>query len=153
MKTTNKITLEDTFEDIHSLSSSIILVKTDYYTISYNSDKNRLYFSVYGRWKSESLVPNFLTDWQEVVEKLKPNFTIISDARQMKPQSIKIEKLHQQAQKYLIENGLLHVAEIVSTNDIANFQACRIVEKTQMPNHKFTTLEKAEEYLDNLIKK
>ncbi len=68
----------------------------------------------------------------------------------MNPQSLKIEKLHQQAQLYLMENGLFQVAELVSPNDIANYQACRIVEKTQMSNHKFTSLKEAKKYLDKL---
>ncbi|WP_375561014.1 hypothetical protein ACE193_00240 [Bernardetia sp. OM2101] len=122
------------------------------YTISIDQIKNRVYFQMHRQvWSSEDMELFFL-DWKEIIAQMQVNFTILSDIRNLQIQSPKLDKLHEDVQKYVANNGLLKVARVVSNNDIVNLQFGRIVERSFMPHNTFYTFEEAEEYLDKIVK-
>ncbi|WP_338791906.1 hypothetical protein V9L05_18555 [Bernardetia sp. Wsw4-3y2] len=127
------------------------IVNTDAYSLEIDIAKNRVYFCIRGHWDKNTLLTNYLLDWKEAISYLQPNFTIISDTLTMLPHAVSVEKLHEETQKYLIDNGLFKVAEIMPINDIANLQANRITERSQLPVIKLSSLEEAEECLDKLV--
>ena len=127
------------------------IISTEYYFIKIDTSKNRAYFCVLARWQGIENFSNFLEQWEEVVQKLESNFTITSDLRIMPIFSKDIEKLFAQVQEYLVNNGLLHVAEVAALDDISNLQITRISNRTHLPLNKFATLEEAEKYLDKLV--
>lgn len=129
-----------------------LITNKNAYSLEINKEKNRVYFCIRGHWDKTTDLNTFLSDWKETISHLQPNFTIISDVRTRLPHALSVEKLHEQAQKYLMKNGLLKVAEVVAVDDIANLQSCRISERSNFPIHNFHSFEEAENYLDDLIK-
>ena len=127
------------------------IISTEYYFIKIDTSKNRAYFCVLARWQGIENFSNFLEQWEDIIEKLESNFTIVSDLRIMPIFSKDVEKLFAQIQEYLIANGLLHVAEVTAVDDIANLQITRISTRSNLPLNKFVTVEAAEKYLDGLV--
>ncbi len=127
------------------------IVNTDAYSLEIDIAKNRVYFCIRGHWDKNTLLTNYLLDWKEAISYLQPNFTIISDTFTMLPHAVSVEKLHEETQKYLIDNGLFKVAEIMPINDIANLQANKITKRSQLPVIKLSSLEEAEKCLDKLV--
>lgn len=120
------------------------------YIISIDNTKNRVYFQMHRQiWNAEDM-DLLLQDWKEIIAQMQVNFTILSDIRNLQIQSPKLDKLHEEVQKYVTNNGLLKVARVVSNDDIVNLQFGRIVERSAMPNDMFCTLEGAEKYLDKI---
>ena len=120
--------------------------------MSIDRTKNRVYFLLHkGLWKDEDLF-FLLPDWKEVVAEMKPKFTIISDIRALQIQSPKYNTIHEEAQRYVSENGLLKVARILpDDNDIVNLQFGRIVKRSAIPSNVFYSVEDAEKYLDRIV--
>jgi hypothetical protein len=123
------------------------------YTISIDKTKNRVYFQLHRQlWESKDMDFLFL-DWKNIVEQhLQINFTVLSDIRNMQIQSPKLDKSHEEIQKYVAENGLLKLARVLPNDDIVNLQFGRIVERSCIPNNIFYTIEDAEKYLDKIVK-
>ena len=126
-----------------------LIAENQYYKLQVNSLTNRIYFTITGTIKKDN-VPNFVSNWKKATAELNTNFTVLSDCRMMQIQGKEMEKVHQEIQTYLIKNGLLQVAEVVSMNDIANLQACHIAERSELPIKKFESIEVAESYLNKM---
>lgn len=121
------------------------------YMMSIDKTKNRIYFQLHPQlWKDKDM-DVFLEDWKEVIAEMQPHFTILSDIRTMQIQSPKLDKSHEEVQRYVAENGLLKVARILPDNDIVNLQFNRIAERSSLPNNVFYTIEEAEKYLDEVV--
>lgn len=131
---------------------NISIIENQDYTLEVNTLKNRIYFKVRGTLKSEN-VPYFAAHWKKAVEKVEPNFTVLVDCRIMQIQEKKMEKIHEEVQKYLIENKLLQIAQVVAMNDIADLQFNHIVERSEVPIKKFKSIEVAEIYLNEITEK
>lgn len=129
------------------------ITTTDAYSLEIDIEKNRVYFCIYGHWDNTTQLDSFLEDWKRAISHLQSDFTILSDIRTMLPHALAVEKIHEETQKYLIENGLFKVAEVVPINDIAHLQSSRIVERSNLPMNKFDCVEEAERYLDQVVKK
>ncbi len=125
----------------------------DFYSLEINIEKNRIYFCILGHWNKNISYETYIADWEEAISYLQPNFTVISDIRSMSPHSVAVEKLHEKAQKYIVEKGLFKVAEVFPVNNITELQASRIAGKTNLPVNKFGSFEEAERYLDQLVAK
>jgi len=50
-----------------------------YYSLEYNKDKNRIYFTMTGDIPSVEVVANFEKDWHLTVEEARKGFTILGD--------------------------------------------------------------------------
>ncbi|WP_338766778.1 hypothetical protein WAF17_04500 [Bernardetia sp. ABR2-2B] len=103
-----------------------------------------------GKWEQED-INYLLSDWKEVVAQVQNNFTILSDIRNLQIQSPTSDKIHEEAQRYVAENGLLRIARVIPNNDIVNLQFGRIVKRSSMPNNDFYDVEEAEKYLDRIV--
>lgn len=123
------------------------------YTLSIDRTKNRVYFHLHtGLWNEEDL-ECLMPDWKEIIAEIQPNFTILSDLRNLQIQSPKFDRVHEEAQRFVTQNGLLKLARITTTNDIVNLQFGRITERSAIPQNTFYNVEDAEKYLDELVEK
>lgn len=128
------------------------IIDRNIYMISIDKIKNRVYFQLHReQWKLKDM-DSFLLDWKEVIPQMQVNFTILSDIRNMPIQSPKLDKSHEEIQKYVTENGLLRVARVLPNDDIVNLQFGRIAERSSIPNNIFYNVEEAEKYLDQIVK-
>ncbi len=126
-------------------------LKTDYYSFQIDKEKNRIYFAFIKKWKGIEDFPNFIENWEKVIDELQPNFTVNSDLRVMPILSKEVEILFSQLQYFVIDKGLFRVAEVIAMNDISYLQLSRISERSGLPQNKFRFVEEAEAYLDELV--
>lgn len=124
------------------------IAKNKNYEICVDTEKNRAYIKIIGRWLNRDKVEDFFPDWKKAVSFMKPNFTIFADIRLMGSMSKEVELLHQEIQVYLIEQGLLLTAQLASIDDLADYQVHRSTQRSKYPILKFSTREEAEKYLD-----
>jgi hypothetical protein len=129
------------------------IAKNENYEIYVDTDKNRSYIKIVGRWMSRDKVRDFFADWKKAASYMKPNFTIFADIRLMKSVSKEVEKLHQEIQIYLVEQGLLVTAQLASIDDLADYQVHRSTQRSNFTIFKFATKEEAEAYLDEVTSK
>ncbi|WP_291728146.1 hypothetical protein [Bernardetia sp.] len=129
----------------------IKIIDRKHYFISVDKVKNRVYyFLTTEKWELED-ADTLLSDWKEVLTHVLDNFTILSDIRNLMIQSRKLEAKHEEAQKYVAENGLLKLARVLSKDDIVNLQFSRITQRSEIPNDVFDNSEDAEKYLDQIV--
>jgi hypothetical protein len=124
------------------------IAKNENYEIYVDIDKNRSYIKVIGKWMSRDKVKDFFPDWKKAASYMKPNFTIFADIHLMKSMSKEVEKLHQEIQVYLVDQGLLVTAQLASTDDLADYQIHRSTQRSNLTILKFATRDEAEYYLD-----
>lgn len=125
--------------------------KTNYYEIEVDTDKNRVYIKFMGNWNNMSKLATFFDDWKKTAIHIKPNFTIFADVRLMMNLSREAEKLHQEIQKYLVDElKLLATAQLASFDSLADYQIHRSTQRSNLVINKFATQQEAEQYLDKM---
>ena len=127
--------------------SIITIAQTPQYQISVQKEKNRAFLKINGFWRNAEQVSNYLTDWEKAVAELKPGFTLLTDATEMKIHPTSVRELHEKAQAYVIKAGVRKVAEL-QLNKVAELQLDSVSKDTKMPKQNFNTREEAELWLD-----
>ncbi len=130
--------------------SIMTIAQTPQYELSVSVEKNRAYLRIIGFWRSPEQVPDYLTHWKKAIAVLKPGFTLITDARDMKIHPASVRKMHEEAQLMIIEAGVLKVAEL-QKDMITEMQLDGLSGETSMPKKNFTDQIKAEQWLDSLV--
>lgn len=127
----------------------MIIAQTPQYELSVSTSKNRAYLRIIGFWRNPEQVPNYLEDWVKAVAALKPCFTLVTDAREMKIHPAAVRVLHEKAQAYIIKAGLFKVAEI-QADKITELQLDGVSQDTSMPKRNFNDPVEAEQWLDSI---
>lgn len=125
----------------------MMIAQTPQYELSVSKPKNRAYLRIIGFWRNPEQVADYLEDWRKTVAVLKPGFTLLTDAREMKIHPASVRKVHEEAQAFIIKNGLLKVAEL-QLDKIAEMQLDGVSSDTNMPKKNFNNPEEAERWLD-----
>lgn len=127
----------------------MIIAQTPQYELSVSQAKNRAYLRIIGFWRNTDQVPEYIADWKKAVAALKPGFTLVTDAREMKIHPAAVRKLHEEAQTLIIKAGVKSVAEI-QLDKIAEMQLDGVSKDTAMPKKNFNDPKEAELWLDSL---
>jgi len=125
-----------------------IIVENEYYALSVDEEKNRIYYKISGYWADISKVSSYLSDIAEVLKHVKPNFTMLVDNTEAEPHPLEIEELRKQAQKLANEAQLLVAAEIIPFDKISAMQFQEMTTITNFKFSRFKTFEEAEKWLD-----
>ncbi|MEJ8757564.1 hypothetical protein WG947_11175 [Pontibacter sp. H259] len=131
-------------------SASEKIASNTCYELMVDRAKNRIYFSILGYWKNKDVVPAFLEDWKKAVALTQPGFTVLTDMRLMITHPQELHELHLAAQKFVMEAGVKHVANVLPVDKIANLQANSISSTIKFPSQNFNTCEEAETWLNQL---
>ena len=126
------------------------IAKNEYYSISVDSGKNRIYLTVQGFWKDPTVVPNYIQDIEKAASSALQDFTVITDITQMRPPSPEVGELHMKAQTALVEKGLIATAEILPESVIAQASVDRYSKESGMNKGSFASIVEAESWLDQL---
>lgn len=118
------------------------------YRLEVSSVKNRAYLTIIGFWRNPEQVAHYISDWQKALAYLKPGFTLLTDAREMKIHPASVRSLHEQAQKMVVEAGIKAVAELQGEK-ITEFQLDGLSKDSKMPKQNFSSEEEAEHWLDS----
>jgi len=127
-----------------------LIAKNNYYEISVDTEKNRIYRSLYGFWKDPSVVPGYFPDVKIAVEQLSSGFTSILDVRRAKTPPPEIVDIHMNVLLFLNDNGLTRTAQIIEhlTEKIVLKRALMETDSTETAMQ-FNTINEAEEWLDS----
>jgi hypothetical protein len=125
----------------------ITISDNTHYKIAISPEANRAYLTIHGFWRNKDAVPNYLKDWTKAVSALKPGFTLLTDASEMKTHPKDVQRLHEEAQAIVLKAGVVKVAEILKDN-ITELQLNAVAKATQFPKKNFKTVEEAEKWLD-----
>ncbi len=81
------------------------------YSIRYDASKNRIYFKIKpGDWTIDQC-PNFESDFDKIIAKTKPNWTLFGDTRNKGNFTPEVEELHQKVQGGMLQKGCKRVAQ------------------------------------------
>jgi|GEM_PF-901889 len=125
------------------------IADNNHYALSVNREKNRAYLKIKGFWSKRDLVPNYLSDWKKATGLLKRDFTLLTDASEMRTHPQDVRSLHEEAQGIIVKSGVVKIAEIVK-DDIAEIQLNAMAKKTHLPKRNFRSLNEAEEWLNEI---
>lgn len=108
-----------------------------------------MYLKVIGLWRSVDDVPNYITDWDSIMAKARPGFTVLVDLTKMKTPSDDVKEIHQKVQKQALTKGMKKVAEVVGSG-MGRLTAGRMAKESGMISVQkvFDDFEKAEAWLD-----
>lgn len=124
------------------------IAQTPQYELSVSKAKNRAYLIINGFWRGPEVVPEYINDWKKAVLALKPGFTLLTDAREMKIHPASVRSLHEEAQSLIVKAGVRKVAEL-QADKVAEMQLDGVSKETKMPKQNFTDQQEAEKWLDN----
>lgn len=124
------------------------IVQNKFYELYISETKNRAYLKIIGFWRNPETVPEYLSDWEKTLTQLKKGFTLLTDASEMKTHPQEMRKVHENAQKMVMDAGLTKVAEVIP-NDITEYQLDSIAQTNGFPKRTFRTVEDAEKWLDS----
>ena len=123
------------------------IADNNHYTLSVNREKNRAYLKIKGFWSKKEIVPNYIPDWKKAVSLLKKDFTLLTDASEMRTHPQEVMALHEEAQGLIIKAGVRRIGELVK-DDIAEIQLNAMAKKTLLPKKNFKIKSEAEQWLD-----
>ncbi len=124
------------------------IASNEFYEIEIDKDRNRIYLTVQGYWKSLMEVRSYLRDIRTAVAGLSAGFTIVTDLTQARTPSEETSELHIKAQAYLINAGLARTAEIHPESTVTRMALNRYAQTSGMSKGVFSTLEEAEAWLE-----
>ena len=122
------------------------IANNNHYTLSVDREKNRAYLKIKGFWSKREVVPNYIPDWKKAVSLLKKDFTLLTDASEMRTHPQEVRTLHEEAQEIIVKSGVTRIAEIVK-DDIAEIQLNAMAKKTHLPKRNFRSMSEAEQWL------
>lgn len=132
----------------HSMENQIV-ADNKHYLLAVNVDKNRAYLKIKGYWRNVDAVPQYIADWKKTTRLLRRNFTLLTDATQMKTHPQDVRKLHEEAQALLLKSGVVRIAELVQ-DDIAEIQLDAVAKASAFPKKNFRDQSQAELWLDEV---
>ena len=128
------------------------IAENPYYRISIDISMNRLYLHLFDFWDSCALVPSYLADLEKATASLTCRFTILTDTRDFRTPHHSVFEIHTQAQKLLLEKGLIATAELVGSDAITQLALNDFSQTSGMPKAYFDNQEQAEVWLNEQVK-
>ncbi|WP_018478872.1 hypothetical protein [Pontibacter roseus] len=123
-----------------------------YYELTYDRVKNRVYLRINNYWKSPEVVPNYLSDWDKVIQVAKPGYTLLADFRNMITHPTAVKAMHEAVVKRLAESKISYIAEVSPTDRIAVLQVTGVFQQIGMGSIKVADILLGENILDQLSK-
>lgn len=128
--------------------SKYLVAQNQCYELLYDAALNRIYFTIKGFWKSVKVAAEYLSDLKKALELAKPGFTLLLDLRTMITHPPQVLALHVEAQKLIVGAGLKTAASVNPTDRIATLQIEDMAAQSQMPLRHFSSMAKAEIWIN-----
>lgn len=126
-----------------------MIASTELYSLSVDSTRNRIYYTMIGFWQDTSKLARYQEDWENVLGCLSGNFTILSDLTEFRLLPPGLVERAAKHQKKLIDAGLVAFAEIRLEAAITALQLNRISDISGIEKRIFTDWNDAESWLDS----
>lgn len=121
------------------------------YQITAEPSRNRIFYKHFAELAQAQDLPDYLHDWQQALDAVRPGFTILSDMTELVEISESLAKLIEQAQLLLHGRGLRMIATVhaLGAGPVPNGPG---EESTpERPRQHFTDLWEADRFLDELV--
>ena len=125
--------------------SVIPIASNDFYEVSVDPEKNRMYLRMICSWRTEDQVKDWLIDQAEALKHCSPGLTVLIDSREF--QSFILTDFVEKGQRMAMEAGLRKAARVIGET-FAKVQLEATSSKTGLPVRVFTNLTEAEAWLD-----
>ena len=120
------------------------------YQITAEITRNRIFYKHFAELAQAQELPEYLHDWQQALDSMRPGFTILSDMTELAEVSGPLARLFEQAQQLLDGRGLRMIAT-VQPPEVALPHAHDSPEApSKFPRRNFTDLWEADKFLDEL---
>ena len=126
------------------------IANTPHYILAFEPSKNRVYWTPKGFWDKTVNADELLDNWEKVLNMASTEFTILTDATQVKTLLPMWAETFKNIQTRMVEAGLSASAEVLSQDAITKMQADRVSRQSGMLKQNFTTIPDAEKWLDSL---
>jgi len=125
----------------------ITIAENEQYSLKVDITKNRAFLKINGFWRNKEDIPAYLNDWDETINKLSSDFTLLTDATEMAIHPGDVRDVHSKAQEKIVKAGVKKVAEL-HTENVAVMQLDSVSNESGMPKKNFNHKEEAIEWLD-----
>lgn len=121
------------------------------YQITVEPIHNRLFYKHYAELAHTTALPDYLSDWEQALEVMRPGFTILSDMTDLPTVSDQLAGLIGQAQLLVMRRGVRLVAAVHAPGSETYHASNTVREESSLPIRTFTDLWEADKFLDVLV--
>jgi hypothetical protein len=125
------------------------IAKTEFYLLSVDVRKKRVYNTVFGKWGEQPEIARFVQDWDNVLKLISHGYTMLTDATQFRLLSAEWATTTIRTRKKLVEAGITKIAEVLPENAFIKMQFGAISERTGIQTKIFSNKIDAEAWLDS----
>jgi hypothetical protein len=137
-------------EVVHKENSMLQqIAKTEFYLLSVDVRKKRIYNTVFGMWGEHPEISRFIQDWDNVLKYISQGYTMLTDATQFRLLSAEWATTTIRTRKRLVEAGITKIAEVLPENAFIKMQFGAISERTDIQTKIFSNKIDAEAWLDS----
>ncbi|WP_375579727.1 hypothetical protein ABWH96_01215 [Marivirga tractuosa] len=125
----------------------ITIAENEQYSLKVDITKNRAFLKINGFWRNKEDIPGYLQDWDEAINKLSKDFTLLTDATEMAIHPGDVRDVHSKAQEKIVTAGVKKVAEL-HTENVSIMQLDSVSKESGMPKKNFNKEEEAINWLN-----
>lgn len=125
----------------------ITIAENEQYSLKVDITRNRAFLKINGFWRNKADIPGYLQDWDEAINKLTKDFTLLTDATEMTIHPGDVRDVHSKAQDKIIKAGVKKVAEL-HEKSVSIMQLDGVSRESGMPKKNFTDRGEAIKWLD-----
>ena len=121
------------------------------YQITAEPSRNRIFYKHFAALAEANELPEYLHDWQQALDAMRPGFTILSDMTELNEVAGPLARLFEQAQQLLDGRGLRMIATVHAPGvALAHAEPAPDETLARYPRRSFTGLWEADQFLDEL---
>ena len=120
------------------------------YQITAEPSRNRIFYKHFAELAQAQELPEYLSDWRQALDAMKPGFTILSDMTELEIASGPLTKLFEQVQQMLDGRGLRMIATVHAPDVLLAHAEASEEAPSKYPRRNFTDLWEADKFLDEL---
>ena len=116
------------------------------YQITAEPSRNRIFYKHFAELAHAQALPEYLHDWQQALDAMRPGFTILSDMTELADVSGPLADLFAQVQQMLDGRGLRMIATVHAPGHAQSADGAT----PGLPRRNFNDLWEADKFLDEL---
>jgi hypothetical protein len=125
------------------------IANTEFYTLSVDDAKRRVYNTVTGSWGDLPEMSQFMEDWENVIRQISDGYTMLTDASDFHLFSTRWAVTTLEIRKKLVRAGIKKIAQILPRSTLLKLQFGSLSMNTGVETKMFSDWDEAEIWLDS----
>lgn len=125
------------------------IANTEFYILSVDEAKKRVYNTVSGSWGESPEMSQFMEDWEKVMRLISDGYTMLTDASEFHLFSTRWAVTTLEIRKRLIKAGIKKIAQILPRSTLLKLQFGSLSMHTGVTTKMFSNWDEAEAWLDS----